>query len=68
MLGAFDKQYKVIETRLPDDMTTLEFGELYDMINDPNEMTNLWNDGAFSVELTRLSAAIDTHAATILGW
>lgn len=68
MLGAFDQRYKVIQTRYPDDMALLEFGELYDIVEDPSEMNNLWNDPTVSEAQARLNGAIDAHVDTILGW
>jgi arylsulfatase A-like enzyme len=68
LLGAFDKQFKVIQTRLPSDMASLEFGELYDLVDDTLEMRNLWDNGDIADEQARLNAAIDAHTQNILGW
>ncbi len=44
---------------------TTDEGELYDMLNDPDELNNRWNNPEFQAEQTRLKKALDVRTSEI---
>ena len=58
--GVRDDRWKLVHYRDRD------YGEMYDLANDPAERRNLWNDAGAAAEKTRLTNVLLDHAIAIL--
>jgi arylsulfatase A-like enzyme len=65
-LTVINQKFKYILTYEDETLEDANFIELYDMKNDPDEMTNLASDNSYLSVIRKLKAEIENHRKNIL--